>query len=348
VGPVVSRAENGTTSWGRDGGISVPLPNGRVFWIFGDTPRYSYLGGKWSLTGFIFGSSAGIVPFRLGRPPATPFNEVIPGHSVRSTNQPSLFMPAPHLYMPNGSGKYCNKANGGASAGAARWPTGAALMPDKTNILVPYIGVCVLSANSWRVESWGFALFNWKTSRFTVAPVDVWAPARSGAGLPQLLNRGSPVIYGRNVTFYSTDCCVPNGHIYSTTLAANTTTMRRKSAYTSKPIAGLAPAPIFTVSQRSGTQNHFTMYQMAGSKGQYKLLKAATPTGSWSALGSGTLPKCNTSPAPCISVALHPELSTSSRILVSYYLPGFGPGVPNQHPYPHPPLGHVVMSYIPG
>jgi hypothetical protein len=90
------------------------------------------------------------------------------------------------------------------------------------------------------------------------------------------------------------------------------------------------------------------MYQMAGTKGQYKLLKATKPTGPWSKLGAGTLPKCNSSPGQCISVELHPELSTSSRMLVSYYLPGFGPGVPNKHPYPHAPLGHVVMAYVPG
>ena len=39
----------------------------------------------------------------------------------------------------------------------ARWPTGAALMPDKKNVLVPYMDVCVVAAGAYAVEGWGFA-----------------------------------------------------------------------------------------------------------------------------------------------------------------------------------------------
>jgi hypothetical protein len=41
-------------------------------------------------------------------------------------------------------------------------------------------------------------------------------------------------------------------------------------------------------------------------------------------------------------------MSSSSKLLVSYYLPGFGPGMPKAHPYPKAPLGHVVMAWVKG
>jgi hypothetical protein len=175
VGPLISHAENTVRSWGRDGGITVPLPNHRDFWIFGDTPRYQYEGGRWRLTAFIYGSSAGEIGFKLGQRPSAPFSEVVRQRTVSASNQPSQLLPSPSLYIPDGTGRACNKANGGSSAGADRWPTGAALMPDKTNILIPYIGVCVLSATNFTAESWGFALFDWKSNRFSVAPIDVRA-----------------------------------------------------------------------------------------------------------------------------------------------------------------------------
>jgi hypothetical protein len=46
-------------------------------------------------------------------------------------------------------------------------------------------------------------------------------------------------------------------------------------------------------------------------------------------------------------VALHPWLSTSSKMLVTYYVPGYGPGIATKHPAPGGALGHVVMAYLP-
>lgn len=346
VGALVSHAENATTSWGRDGGLTVPLPNGKDFWLFGDTPRYTYQGGRWRLTAFLYGSSAGMISYTTGRKPNSAFYEVNVRRKLSASNQPAEFLPRPALYMPDGSGRACNKKNGGASAGASRWPTGATLMPDKTNVLISYVGVCVISATNFTVESWGFAMYDWKTNRFSVGPSDVWKPQRSGAALSTTLNRGSPIIVNKKVTFFSLDGA---GRGLTTTVPANTTALRKKSGYVAKAIPGLPPTLILAVRQPSSTQRHLTMYQLSGPKrGQYRLLSSASPTGSWKTIGSGTLPRCGTAPAACMSVSLHPELSTSNQMLVSYYLPGYGPGVATKHPYPHPPLGHVVLAYLPG
>ena len=346
VGPLISHAENATTSWGRDGGITVPLPNGRDFWIFGDTPRYQYVSGKWKLNAFIYGSSGGEIAYTSGRKPSGQFSEVVPRRAVSARNQPSQLLPSPSLYIPDGSGRACNKANGGPSTGANRWPTGAALMPDKTNVLIPYIGVCVINATKFTAESWGFALFNWKTTRFS-AVKDVWKPKKSGASIPPILNRGSPIISGSKVTFFSGDCCTQKSHTYATAVPANVSALSRQSSYSPRAIAHLYPSPNMAVVAASKTQRHLTMYQMVDSRGRYRLLKASKPTGPWSVLSSGVLPRCNRG-YQCISVELHPELSTASKMLVSYYQPDFGPGVATKHPHPHPPLGHVVLAYLPG
>ncbi len=42
LGPLMSSQETATQSIGRDGGMTVPLPNGKVLWIFGDTPTYTF------------------------------------------------------------------------------------------------------------------------------------------------------------------------------------------------------------------------------------------------------------------------------------------------------------------
>ncbi len=346
VGPVVSHAESSTISWGRDGGITVPLPNGTDFWLWGDTPRYTYKGGKWSLTAFIYGTSAGLVKYSAGSPPAGPVYEVRVGHKLAAGNQPAQFLPSPKVYMPDGSGRICNKANGGPSAGAVRWASGAALLPDKTNILIPYLVTCVISLTRFYVEGWGFAEYDWKHNNFSVPPTDVFPPARSGAAIPRSRFFGSPVISGSKVVFFSETCCDSSSKVYATTMAANRRTLRNRASFLPKPISGLRSSYSLSVVPPSRTQPHFTMYEPINTNGQYRLLKSSSPTGPWVPMASGTLPRCGNAPYPCNSVELHPEMSTSSKVIVTYFLPGYGPGIA-KHPYPHLPLSHVVMVYLP-
>src|SRR6476646_10122657 len=88
LGPLNSKVETATTNWGRDGGISVPLGGGRAFWVFGDTPRYQFIGGHWKLNKFVYGNSAGNVWYVTGKRPQ-PFNEIVPRHPNKPTNQPT-------------------------------------------------------------------------------------------------------------------------------------------------------------------------------------------------------------------------------------------------------------------
>jgi hypothetical protein len=348
LGPVLSRVETPTVSLGRDGGFSVPLPNGTDFWVFADSPRFDYKQGGWHLTSFIPGSTAGVAAYTPGQPLNRPLIEVRPGSRVSPPNQPAQFMATPSgAYMPGRPGKACNKANGKPSTNAVRWPSGLALMPDKTNILVPYVIACVVSPFAFQGEGWGFALFNWRTQKFSQKPYDVFRPKSDGSALPSLQSFGSPIIVGKRVTFYSWVCCSAGSGVYSTTFDLSLAALKNRASYKPKIMPSVAGTFDLNVAQKSGKHSRFTMYNLRGNKGQYDIYAASAPTGPWSKVASGGVPRCDTSPYPCHSFALHPELSPASRLTVSYHLPGYGPGNPSKHPYPHEPLRHVVQSSIP-
>jgi hypothetical protein len=220
-------------------------------------------------------------------------------------------------------------------------------MPDKTNVLIPFVDVCVTSPFVETVEGWGFTEYNWKINKFDVGATDVFAPATNGHATPRAKWFGSPIVAGNKVTFFTVTCCAP-GVVYTTTVAANTAALKQPGSYVSTPFPGVPAALLLYVAPSSHAQPHLTMVQVLDTRGKYAIYTAATPTGKWTKKASGTLPRCLTSAGLCgDSVYVHPELSTRTRMLVTYYLPGFGPGVATAHPYPHPPLWHTVAAYIP-
>jgi hypothetical protein len=246
--------------------------------------------------------------------------------------------------MPDGTGRVCNKQNGGLTAGAVRWVTGAVLLPDQTNILVSYMGVCVLSAVDFTVQAWGYAQYNWKTNAFTVKPVDVFGPAPSGAELPTNLRYGSPVVANGAVTFFSLTCCVP-ATIYTATVPNTVAALGNPGSYTRRPISGIPGSPLISVSGKTPNHPHLSMYQL-GPNGNYRLLRAPKPSGPWTTEGTGQLPGCASAPRLCSSVHLHPELSSAAQMNLTYWLPGHGPGVPG-HPDPTDEMNHLVMASLP-
>ncbi len=346
LGPVLSQRENPDTTFGRDGGFSVGLPNGSDFWMFADSPRYQFIRGKWRLTAFFPGSTAAIGPYTAGKPLTRRLTEVTPGAALRTSNRPTPFLPTPRAYIPDGSGVPCAKYQAHRPAFSVRWPLGVALMPDKTNVLVPYVIVCVLSESQYYPQGWGFALFNYKTQRFTVPATDVIPAQTSGAGIRSQLF-GSPIVVGKKVTFFSWVCCGVGSGVYRTTMDATVAALKDRTSYSPQLVPGLPSTYDLHVAPKSKTHSKLTMYMLTNDQGGYALYAASSPTGSWSKVGSGGLPRCDSSPRPCHSMALHPELSPPGRMNVSYHLAGFGPGVATEHPYPHEPLRHVVSASLP-
>jgi hypothetical protein len=345
LGPLLSQAETPSITWARDGGISLPLPNGKDFWIFGDTPRFQWYGGAWRMTAFLQGSSAAQRAYSPGKKLDGPLTEVRIGQPTKTTNQPKQFLPSPSLYMPDGSGKACTKKNGGSSVEAVRWATGATLMPDKTNILIPYIEVCVINAATYHPQGWGFTLYNYKTNKFTMQPYDVFKPTPDGAEIAPKQFFRSPIIKNGKVTFYSWQCCVSGQSVYTTTMSATVAALKNPASYSPTAAGDLPGTFNLTVSPPAAGHTKTTMYVLAGNKGEYEIYASAAPTGPWSKVGTGQLPRCADAPSGCNSFGLHPEISPAKHLIVSYYLPGFGPGIATKHPSNQ--QAHVVIASLP-
>ena len=149
------------------------------------------------------------------------------------------------------------------------------------------------------------------------------------------------------MTFYSWKFGGAGSGIYTTTVNATAAALKNPASYVAQQIPDLRATYNLHVAAKSKTHKKFTMYQLRDGAGQYTIYTASSPTGPWTETASGVLPRCDTSPAPCHSMALHPELSPAGRLAVSYHLPGYGPGNATKHPYPYDPLRHVVQSTIP-
>ena len=346
LGPLLSHAETSNITWARDGGISVPLPNGTDFWIFGDSPKYQWSKGAWRLKTFIQGSTAAQRRFTPGKMLDGPLTEIRAGQPLKASNQPKQFLSKPKVYLPDGSGRACTKANGGHNAEAVRWITGAALMPDKKNIVIPFVEACVLDAFTYGAEGWGFALFNYKTRTFSMKPHDVFRPTPDGASIASTQFFGSPIIRNRKVTFYSWACCSGSG-VYTTTMNATVAALENPASYAPQATSG--PPPTFNVSVSPPSKKHakITMYVLEGEQGEYAIYAASAPTGPWAQVASGQLPRCAQAPIPCRSFALHPELSPAKRLVVSYYNFGYGPGIATKHPSTSTQLAHTVLASVP-
>jgi hypothetical protein len=219
-------------------------------------------------------------------------------------------------------------------------------MPDKTNILVPYVIACVVSPWAHQEQGWGFALFNWKTRKLSQTPVDVFRPKPDGSALGYEQFFGSPIIVRNQVTFFSWTCCAAGSGVYTTTIALNPSALTNPASYQPQLVPNVPATFDLNVAPRTRNHDRFTMYTLTGTKGEYDIWVASAPTGPWSNVAAGALPRCATAPYPCHSIALHPELSPASQLVVSYHVAGYGPGDPSKHPYPHEPLRHLVMSSI--
>jgi hypothetical protein len=212
-------------------------------------------------------------------------------------------------------------------------------------VLITYELVCVDSVPKITVEGWGYALYNWKTNRISTGPVDVIKPSTSGAKLVDYKRFGSPIVSGNNVTFFSYTCCSP-GSVYTTTLTATAASLSNPANYTPHQLSGVPTSFSLSVAGKSPTQPNLQLVEFTDTKGKFAVYTAPNPGGPWKRRATGVLPGCAKSAQSCYAIFSHPELSNAGGLMVSYYLPGYGPGVKG-HPYPHPPINHLVLAAVP-
>ena len=242
------------------------------------------------MTSFIEGNTAGLLPYEAGQPPAGRFKEIVRRQeAVAGAPADAVHVGAHVSRCPTARAARASGRTPASPTEAVRWPTGAALMPDATNVLITYLGVS-RTGTRLRVEAWGFALYNWQKNKFSMPPTDVFPASASGSPLAQKRNFGSPVVADGNITLYSWKSA---GGIYATSLPANVASLEDQASYDEpqllSDVGGGVPV---AVAPPSPTLPQFTMLQLNRTTGSYQLRTAPDPDGPWTASTSGTLPGC--------------------------------------------------------
>ena len=228
-----------------------------------------------------------------------------------------------------------------------------ALMPNKIDVLISYMDVCVINTKKGPdgiAEGWGFTEFDYQNNKFAVAPTDIFVPKTKGSPLAPQDNFGSPTIISNNVTFFSSQCTqqsdsiCANGHVWETTFSATTRNLESSSSYTPTPVSvgsGSKWQP------DGATFNYYpgvgyVLVEQTDIEGDFDIYESGSVTGPWSELATGTMPNClqevKAGHGWCYAFEGHPELSSSSEIEVSYFYPDYGPD---------PSVAHLVAATLP-
>ncbi|HTD50816.1 MAG TPA: hypothetical protein VK771_09460 [Acidimicrobiia bacterium] len=339
--PVRSSFETPTRTVYRDIGISVVLPDGHELWIFGDTNVFQHSSKGWTSQHFIDGSSAILAHYTRGQ---------VPHGGEYPTGTPGQFLPLPqHVYLPDGTGRSCIKGISNA-AFPARWATGAAVWPTNTSdVLITYSIDCVYhppGLPAAQNEGWGYVLYNWRRQRFDHGPVDVFKPRTDGSAFPTSEIFGSPVFDNGQLTLFSSTCQAAflgcsGGSVSSVTLAPTTTAMDNPASYQSYELRQLSTdgsSPWAPLSVSVGQYpTGWRLIEWTTILGNYSIFSTSSLTAPWHLEQAGTLPNCQThnNSAFCFALVGHPELSTPTKIFISYVDPNIAP------------VGHVVISAVP-
>jgi hypothetical protein len=336
----------------RDCGYSSPLPGrpGWSLWLFCDTAIASGHGGRTEHlilgtdTAAIGPYQAGHVPSRLSEIPTPPTPLTLP-----STAAPEPFLPGPQgLVLPDSS-LPCT----GSGAYPASWISGAAREPGASpNVLISYDNYCV-SGDSGTLTAESFGLVEYNPAANTLGlPTGVFGGGAGSQGLPlpaqQVL--GSPVFAGDGYLYLFGFCrtaaqtgplaggCGQDGVFVARTLAQpaywqNSLTYQYWTGlgWSADPIDARSVLPGgrplgVSVGDYTAAGHGLVMIEQTSLAGAFQVWQARSPTGPWRRILTGKVP-CSKgtergTEGLCRAVIGHPELSTRSKLLVSYFDPG--------------------------
>jgi hypothetical protein len=320
----------------RDCAFSLRLPSerDRLLWLFCDTvvrPK--------TKEAYLLGSSAATGPIVRGRAPdALRELALVPGQ-----DGPSWFLPPP-VGLPRLGQGACELR---FQYYPAPWPTGAVRTPGSATVLVPYVSHCVerLARLPLTPGRFGVAEYDPRVNAITSDTPAVFARTPLG----ELHDLGSPIVRRRALYFFSALC---DRHEYSVcirgrvavarvalgrdpartkpwTIAARYrfwngrrfATRRKQAVRSVVPKAG--PWDVTVVDDRA--RRRLVLIETRGVDGRIRIWTSRSALGPWRVRGSGQLPNCPVNHSRpldfCRAVAVHPELSTPRRLVISYYQP---------------------------
>jgi hypothetical protein len=351
----------------RDCGFSQPLPGdpARSLWLFCDTDIYGFNSARrWTRSRIIDGSTAAEGPVTPGKTPDGLSEVAKPGSGVRAIpndDAPEQFLPTPSG-LHTSAGLSCDQANG---AYAASWISGVtADAARRADVLISFNNVCV-SISSGRAEVEGFGLTEYDPASNTLAsPVTVFMTAN---GQPMAAQEvlGSPIFFGGDLYLFGSRCaevydatCLPNrgNAVYLARVPANSASWANAASYrwyagqsawtaTARGAASIfsGSRPLETsVENFSDVGKGLVLIEQTNDVGAFTVYRAARPAGDWVKTTSASLPCTSEGVSFCRAIIGHPELSTGSDLLVTYFNPGAGP----YYNRGAGPEGHVMAAVV--
>jgi hypothetical protein len=332
----------------RDCGFSAALPSspGQALWTFCDTAIYSPQG---TLIGFIGGSTAargpyspGLVPTGLSELPTPP----APIGALPNQQAPARFLPVPGgLLAPDGV-TACGTA--GSNTYAASWISGLTRGPNKVlstgqnaqNLFyLTYLNVCV-NSTSWSVQSSGAAFYDPVANTF-VSSATIFTRPSTSADLIWQRQLGSPIFSSDGYLYlFASHCdsaafgaCGAGRTILARTpwqsssgwFSAGSYRYWTSSGWVSDPNAAQSVASgarPFAVDVHTYANGRLELVEQTTIAGNYRIWTASSPAGPWTAGTESVIPGCESSTTSwCYAFIGHPELSTATTLLMSYYDP---------------------------
>jgi hypothetical protein len=350
--PVLSNYERSTgDTIRRDCGYSTPLPGrpGWSIWLFCDTAVMSAQAS--SIKGLILGTDtaadgpyqAGNVPAGLSEVPTPPTRLALP-----SSAAPQPFLPAPYGLQRPGSMLPCM----GPEAYPAAWISGVTRAPPTTadTLLITYDDFCVTGTGTGDAPTAeGFGLAEYDPASNLLEPVTL--VFSTGFGLPLLKQQilGSPILGGDGYLYLFGFCRADpppagcgRGQVFLARTVATSAYWRNPFSYQYWMGDGWSPRPAaasslipagqplgISVGDFAAEGKGLVMIEQTSLTGGFQAWRASSPAGPWRRILTGQVP-CTGGTEPgaeglCRALIGHPELSTRSRLLISYYDPG------NQH-----------------
>jgi hypothetical protein len=332
----------------RDCGFSHRLPSNSSLsvWLFCDTPIVTPSGS----VVFIPGSTAAVGPFTTGQVPAGLSEVPTPTASIGtlpSNRTPQRFLRTPQgLLLPDGT-TACGAS--GTNSYAATWMSGVAREPSSASssrLLISFTDVCVSGGATITTERFGIAEYTPATNTIN-AMTRVFKSSSPGHDLPPQLLLGSPIFSGGNLYLFSATCdsagfgACGSGRVFLARTPALPSSWQKSgsyqfrdpsasSAWTTNPasaqsvIPGAKPFAV-EVDDFSSVSEGLVLIEETSIAGDFRVWHTSSPpTGAWRQGRPGKAPCTSGNGALNLCRALigHPELSTSSKLLYSFYNPG--------------------------
>jgi hypothetical protein len=327
--------------------------SGRVTWAL-----RRFISGSTAAEGrAVAGSSPGRrVPGQLSEVGTPLASGAAPGGAPSAGDPPAPgHVPTPFLLPPGGLVTSTGRPCGSDGSYPASWISGVTRVPASPDLLIAFNNYCVQGgARGLLPEGFGLAEYDPATGTLSNDAIVFSRMSLVVAAAAKLL--GSPVFSGGYLYLFGPTCRVPAyggcaaGSLFEARVPAaprawsDPLNYRWQSSdvpgsWTPDPvaatsiIAGATPSAV-SVADMPAAGRQFVLVEQTDISGGFSVYESPAPAGTWHPVMSGRV-RCQAGADLlnfCRAIIVHPELSTRTQLVLSYFDPGSGPG------------GHVMVA----